>query len=151
MSTEEEKKRKTRLSLRNFRRLHSGPYRQEGLHCRLSSLPSSETLAVRKKLSASSTAWLARQGGDHYVKQRLASEFRSRSAFKLIELNNKYKFLDQHDVRVVVDLGAAPGGWSQVLAQKLKPASSDEDKVAEEEHKPTRKGTLVSMYCVLPL
>ena len=45
--------------------------------------------------------------------------FRSRSAFKLLEIVNDYDFLDKRDVNVVVDLGAAPGGWSQVLANRL--------------------------------
>ncbi|KAJ7673484.1 ribosomal RNA methyltransferase FtsJ domain-containing protein [Mycena rosella] len=80
---------------------------------------------------SSSTAWLARQARDPYVKLRsssvtadasalAATSYRSRSAFKLIEMDEKYKFLrNQRDVQVVLDLGAAPGGWSQVVAQKL--------------------------------
>ncbi|KAL4065537.1 FtsJ-like methyltransferase-domain-containing protein [Scleroderma yunnanense] len=77
---------------------------------------------LQRKLSASSQSWLARQGRDPYVKQRLssASSYRSRSAFKLLELDKDWKhFLSRSDVRAVVDLGAAPGGWSQVAAEKL--------------------------------
>lgn len=73
------------------------------------------------KLPPSSRAWLARQYSDPYVKARFAypQNYRSRSAFKLIELDRKWGFLSYQDVRTVVDLGAAPGGWSQVVAAKL--------------------------------
>ncbi|KAL1942314.1 hypothetical protein VTO73DRAFT_6378 [Trametes versicolor] len=73
------------------------------------------------KLPPSSRAWLARQFRDPYVKARLSypAHFRARSAFKLIELDKSFHFLDGRNVRAVVDLGAAPGGWSQVVAGKL--------------------------------
>ncbi len=73
------------------------------------------------KLPPSSRAWLARQFRDPYVKARLSypAHFRARSAFKLIELDKSFHFLDGRNVRTVVDLGAAPGGWSQVVAGKL--------------------------------
>ncbi|KAI0739600.1 ribosomal RNA methyltransferase FtsJ domain-containing protein [Daedaleopsis nitida] len=73
------------------------------------------------KLPPSSKAWLARQYRDPYVKARLShpETYRSRSAFKLIELDSKWNFLSRKDVRTIVDLGAAPGGWSQVAAGKL--------------------------------
>ncbi|KAK0200458.1 ribosomal RNA large subunit methyltransferase J [Desarmillaria ectypa] len=72
--------------------------------------------ALSKK---SSTQWIARQRRDHYVKQRASSSYKSRSAFKLLELDSQLNFLDHDDVNVVVDLGAAPGGWSQVVSQRL--------------------------------
>ncbi|EIN04097.1 ribosomal RNA large subunit methyltransferase J [Punctularia strigosozonata HHB-11173 SS5] len=76
-----------------------------------------------KSLSASSKRWLERQYNDPFVRQRLShpANYRSRSAFKLLELDS-YKgssFLTKPDVRAVVDLGAAPGGWSQVVAGKF--------------------------------
>lgn len=73
------------------------------------------------KLPPSSRAWLARQFRDPYVKARLSSpiNYRSRSAFKLVELDNKWRILSCKDVNTVIDLGAAPGGWSQVAAGKL--------------------------------
>ncbi|THU98337.1 S-adenosyl-L-methionine-dependent methyltransferase [Dendrothele bispora CBS 962.96] len=70
--------------------------------------------------SKSSTVWLARQSRDPFVKQRTALSLPSRSAFKLLDMNEKYgNFLGKEDVRVVVDLGAAPGGWSRIVVQKL--------------------------------
>ncbi|KDQ57942.1 hypothetical protein JAAARDRAFT_206722 [Jaapia argillacea MUCL 33604] len=79
------------------------------------------TPALLKSLSPSSRQWLSRQFTDPYVKARLShpASYRSRSAFKLLELDAKYRFLDHKDVRCVVDLGAAPGGWSQVVAGKV--------------------------------
>ncbi|GLB42997.1 putative ftsJ-like methyltransferase [Lyophyllum shimeji] len=74
------------------------------------------------KSKPSSAAWLARQFRDPYVKQRLSdpADYRARSAFKLLEIDNEWdNFLLKPDVNVVVDLGAAPGGWSQVVAGKL--------------------------------
>src|SRR5947199_947677 len=73
-------------------------------------------------LPRSSRTWLARQSRDPYVRLRLShpAPYRSRSAFKLLELDAKWDgFLSRSDVRAVVDLGAAPGGWSQVVAEKL--------------------------------
>ncbi|MFA6220030.1 MAG: RlmE family RNA methyltransferase [Erythrobacter sp.] len=71
-----------------------------------------------KKRTASSTRWLQRQLNDPYVKQAKAEGYRSRAAYKLIELDAKYALLK--GVTRVVDLGIAPGGWSQVV-RKLKP------------------------------
>lgn len=73
-------------------------------------------LAQRK----SSKVWLSRQSSDPWVRQRAPNDYYSRSAFKLLEISGNYgDFLDKHDVRVVVDLGAAPGGWSQAAARRL--------------------------------
>lgn len=66
--------------------------------------------------SASSVRWLSRQLNDPYVKRAQADGFRSRAAYKLIELDEKYRFL--RSARAVVDLGIAPGGWAQVVRQK---------------------------------
>jgi 23S rRNA (uridine2552-2'-O)-methyltransferase len=71
-----------------------------------------------KKRTASSTRWLQRQLNDPYVKQAKAEGYRSRAAYKLIELDEKFDLLN--GVTRVVDLGIAPGGWSQVV-RKVKP------------------------------
>ena len=64
-----------------------------------------------------SQRWLERQLNDPYVAQARAKGYRSRAAFKLLELDQKFHFL-KRGARVL-DLGAAPGGWSQVAAAKL--------------------------------
>ena len=66
--------------------------------------------------TASSVRWLERQLNDPYVKQAKAEGYRSRAAYKLIELDEKYALLK--GVERVVDLGIAPGGWSQVVRRK---------------------------------
>jgi 23S rRNA (uridine2552-2'-O)-methyltransferase len=63
--------------------------------------------------TAQSTRWLARQLNDPYVKRAKAEGYRSRAAYKLIELDEKFALLK--GVRAVVDLGIAPGGWAQVV------------------------------------
>ncbi|MBO4683115.1 MAG: RlmE family RNA methyltransferase [Alphaproteobacteria bacterium] len=63
----------------------------------------------------SSVAWLQRQTADPYVARAHADGYRARAAYKLIEINEKYKFLKNG--QTVVDLGAAPGSWSQFIAR----------------------------------
>jgi len=85
--------------------------------------PSGRGLAVRVKTaarrSASSTRWLERQLNDPYVVEAQKLGYRSRAAFKLLQLDERFGFL-KPGARVV-DLGAAPGGWSQVAAAKVGP------------------------------
>ena len=69
------------------------------------------------KRTASSTRWLERQLNDPYVARAQAEGYRARSAYKLIELDEKYSLLGKG--KRVVDLGAAPGGWSQVAAASV--------------------------------
>ncbi len=64
-----------------------------------------------------STRWLERQLNDPYVKRAKAEGYRSRAAYKLIELDERFGFLKGADR--IVDLGIAPGGWSQVVRQRL--------------------------------
>jgi 23S rRNA (uridine2552-2'-O)-methyltransferase len=68
-----------------------------------------------KNLTASSKNWIARQSSDPYNKLAKQQGYRSRSAFKLIEINKKFKFLKNN--LNIVDLGSAPGGWSQVCSE----------------------------------
>jgi 23S rRNA (uridine2552-2'-O)-methyltransferase len=71
-----------------------------------------------KRRKASSTRWLERQLNDPYVARAHAEGYRARSAFKLIELDDRYKLLAPG--KRVVDLGAAPGGWSQIAVDRVK-------------------------------
>ena len=68
-----------------------------------------------------STKWLERQLNDPYVKRAKAEGFRSRAAYKLIELDERFGFLK--GVSRVVDLGIAPGGWAQVVRKQAPQAS----------------------------
>ena len=70
-------------------------------------------------MAKSSKQWLRRHVTDTYVRQAKARGYRSRAAFKLLELDDKDKFL--RPGAVVVDLGAAPGSWSQLAAQRVRP------------------------------
>ena len=71
--------------------------------------------AGRMKLS--SKLWLDRQLNDPYVQQAKKDGLRSRAAYKIIEIDDKYRFLKPG--LSVVDLGAAPGGWSQIAARRV--------------------------------
>ena len=64
----------------------------------------------------SSTRWLERQLNDPYVKRAKAEGYRSRAAYKLLELDERFGFLK--GAKRVVDLGIAPGGWAQVVRRK---------------------------------
>jgi 23S rRNA (uridine2552-2'-O)-methyltransferase len=75
-------------------------------------------LKTAKERSPSSQRWLERQLNDPYVAEAKRQGYRSRSAFKLIEIDDKHRLLKAG--RRVVDLGAAPGGWSQVAAERVK-------------------------------
>ncbi|HEV2562632.1 MAG TPA: RlmE family RNA methyltransferase [Rhizomicrobium sp.] len=68
---------------------------------------------------ASSTRWLERQLNDPYVHAARTKGYRSRAAFKILELDSKFHFLKKG--ARVLDLGAAPGGWSQIAADKVGP------------------------------
>jgi 23S rRNA (uridine2552-2'-O)-methyltransferase len=66
--------------------------------------------------TTSSNRWLARQLNDPYVKRAHAEGYRSRAAYKLIELDERFTFL--RGIKNVVDLGIAPGGWAQVVRKR---------------------------------
>jgi 23S rRNA (uridine2552-2'-O)-methyltransferase len=76
-----------------------------------------KTRVNARQRSLSSTLWLARQLNDPYVARAKREGFRSRAAYKLIEIDERYHFLKTG--QRIVDLGAAPGGWSQVAVRKV--------------------------------
>ena len=71
-----------------------------------------------RKRSLSSTLWLERQLNDPYVARARREGYRSRAAYKLIEIDDRYRLL--RPGQRIVDLGAAPGGWSQVAAERTR-------------------------------
>ena len=73
-------------------------------------------LKTGKGRTSSSTRWLSRQLNDPYVKKAKAEGYRSRAAYKLAELDEKFTLLK--GVTRVVDLGIAPGGWSQIVRRR---------------------------------
>ena len=70
------------------------------------------------KKNKSSKNWIIHQHRDQYFKESKSSGFRSRSAYKLLELDKKFKIFK--DSKTVIDLGSYPGGWSQILKKNLK-------------------------------
>lgn len=77
-----------------------------------------QKVKTAKRRSISSNRWLQRQLNDPYVQKAKQLGYRSRAAFKLLELDDKFRFLKPH--QTVVDLGAAPGGWCQVAGERCK-------------------------------
>ena len=70
-----------------------------------------------KKRKSSSTRWIGRQLNDPYVLETQKRGYKSRAAFKLLQIDDKYKFLAPG--LSVIDLGCAPGGWLQIASQKV--------------------------------
>ena len=70
------------------------------------------------KRTNSQNIWLKRQKKDVFVKLSKSRGYRSRAAYKLIEINKKFKIINQNSK--VVDLGASPGGWTQVVVELQK-------------------------------
>ncbi|MCW4115869.1 RlmE family RNA methyltransferase [Aurantimonas sp. MSK8Z-1] len=83
------------------------------------------TVHVKKKhgVTASSRRWLERQLNDPYVRRSKAEGYRSRAAYKLIEIDERHKLLKPG--QRIVDLGAAPGGWCQVAVQRTGSTAED--------------------------
>lgn len=87
----------------------------------------SREMAVRlksaRKRTTSQQIWLQRQLNDPYVAKAKEAGYKSRAAFKLLEIDDKYKLL-KPGMRIV-DLGAAPGGWCQIAAERIKSTDAD--------------------------
>jgi len=75
-----------------------------------------QRVRTAKGRKVSSTRWLERQLNDPYVRRAKAEGYRSRAAYKLLELDERFGLLK--GVKAVVDLGIAPGGWSQVVKRR---------------------------------
>lgn len=92
-----------------------------------SKLSGSREMAVRlktaRKRTTSQQKWLQRQLNDPYVAKAKEAGYKSRAAFKLVEIDDKYKLL-KPGMRIV-DLGAAPGGWCQVAAERIRSTQAD--------------------------
>ena len=89
------------------RRGRSGPKRAEA----------KQRVKTARGRSNSSTRWLQRQLNDPYVQEAKRIGYRSRAAFKLIDIDAKYRLLRRG--AKIIDLGAAPGGWCQVAAERI--------------------------------
>ena len=80
---------------------------------------------TKKGRNKSSTRWLKRQLNDPYVAAAKRDGYRSRSAYKLMQLNDRFELL-KPDMKVI-DLGAAPGSWSQVIVREIGSALDRDD------------------------
>ena len=76
-----------------------------------------------RKRSTASTRWLERQLNDPYVAEAKRQGWRSRAAFKLIEIDDRHRI--RQPGTTVIDLGVAPGGWAQLAAQRVKSTDAD--------------------------
>jgi 23S rRNA (uridine2552-2'-O)-methyltransferase len=80
-----------------------------------------------KKRTNSQRAWLERQLNDPYVHQAKADGYRSRAAYKLVEIDQKYRILKPN--QKIIDLGACPGGWTQVAVNRSKSQTNEKSRV----------------------
>src|SRR6202158_4741594 len=76
-----------------------------------------------KRRSAASTRWLERQLNDPYVARARSEGYRARSAYKLIEIDDRFRLLAPG--KRVIDLGAAPGGWAEGAATRVRATDAD--------------------------
>lgn len=91
---------------------------------RLERKVSSNSLKSKTK-NVSSQQWLSRQLSDPYVEKAKLMNYRCRSAFKLLEIDEKYNILKPG--QIVLDVGASPGSWSQVIAHKINSNGKDKE------------------------
>ena len=103
----------------------SGPAKGSGGGDRAGGRSLKVRVKTARKRSLSSSIWLQRQLNDPYVAQAKRDGYRSRAAYKLVEIDDKYRLLKRG--QRIIDLGAAPGGWSQVAAQRIGAESGSGD------------------------
>src|SRR5258708_32469447 len=98
--------------------------------------PLTVRLKTKKKRTVSQKRWLERQLNDPYVARAKHEGLRSRAAFKLKEIDEKYKLLKSG--MAVIDLGAAPGGWSHIAGKRVGPpdgqCEGEADQLTEWDH-----------------
>ncbi|MBT6096378.1 MAG: RlmE family RNA methyltransferase [Rhodospirillaceae bacterium] len=102
-----------------------GPGKGKGRSARVTSRNLTTRVRTARGRKTSSTRWLQRQLNDPYVAEARRLGYRSRAAFKLIELDDQFHFLKPGGR--IVDLGAAPGGWTQVAVQR----TTNKDKIGK--------------------
>lgn len=103
--------------------MHAGPSRltrdiqlsRVGL--KLTQAHGRHTITLLRHASQSSNLWLDRQKRDVYKKMSRYENYRARSAYKLIQIDDKYKFLQPG--KIVIEAGSAPGSWTQVICERL--------------------------------
>ncbi|KAM7199402.1 ribosomal RNA large subunit methyltransferase [Naviculisporaceae sp. PSN 640] len=83
--------------------------------------PIPTTSPKRLASSSSKSRWKQRQGSDHFAREAKVQGLKSRAAFKLLEMDTKYKLFKKASGQIIVDLGFAPGSWSQVALERTKP------------------------------
>lgn len=104
--------------------LLTSPYSLPSSHSAASKPPISSphpTLTQSRSASSSSGSWKIRQRGDYFARSARVEGYKSRAAFKLFEIDIKYGLFHRHAGQVVVDLGYAPGSWSQVAVDRTAP------------------------------
>ncbi|MDR2158173.1 MAG: RlmE family RNA methyltransferase [Holosporaceae bacterium] len=99
-------------------------------------------MKIKGNWDLSSRMWLNRQINDPYVKLARRNGYRSRAAFKLLEMDDKFHLIK--NAKRIIDLGAAPGGWSQALSQR----SSDKAKILAVDLLPFDSLDKVDQFCM---
>lgn len=105
-----------RVPLRNLAKIGNVKYRAATDH-----LP--VCIAVRWHSSSSSSQWLQRQKGDHFTREAKLQNYKSRAAFKLLQIDEQFQLFSPNRVSQILDLGFAPGAWSQVALERSMPGS----------------------------
>src|SRR6185437_760174 len=111
--------RPARRTLKGTAMAKSGGSSKDGIAGRSLARQAVVRVKTAKRRSAASTQWLARQLNDPYVGEARRQGYRSRAAFKLLQLDDRFHLL--RPGRRIVDLGCAPGGWTQVAVERVKP------------------------------
>src|SRR5258708_15010718 len=94
---------------------------KKGIAGRSSTRQTAIRVKTAKRRTPASTQWLARQLNDPYVGEAKRLGYRSRAAFKLMQLDDRFHLL--RPGRRVIDLGCAPGGWTQIAVERIKPGT----------------------------